>query len=119
MERKTLCSGKTSLGTTLLLSKKCYVFGFELAAPPVEGNRDGNIIGVFYSDRTPGAYIDMGYIDQKITYPNGARLYTIKTDKPIDKVRFLCGSPNVLRFAITNIRYVTSKEVFDSHKDDF
>jgi hypothetical protein len=107
----------------LVLSKKCYVFGFELGAYRTYGFYDPYDFTVTYSTRTASGSKRLGSVRQYIRQKNGARLFAIMSDTPIDEVYISfnrTGSFETIpeNYAITNIRYLTNKEIYDAHKND-
>lgn len=107
-------------GTTITLSKKCYVFGFEMSAEVGETSQAPFPYTVKYydADNLPND-TPIGYLDNEVTSPSGARIYAIKSDIPFNRVEiFYNSSPSLgsWSWAITNIRYVTDKQVYDAHK---
>jgi hypothetical protein len=110
---------------TLKLSKKCYVFGFELGtlitrdAPPYY-NLTKDFRAYYYNQEvTPDPVI--GIVSRKIAWPGGANLIAIKSDTPFDQVIISFGQGDLakpIEYAITNIRYVTDKQIYDAHKGD-
>jgi hypothetical protein len=107
-------------GTTITLSKKCYVFGFELSAEVGETSQAPFAYSVKYydADNLPDD-TPIGFLDNEVTSPSGARLYAIKSDIPFNRVQIYYNSSPVYEpwsWAITNIRYVTDKSVYDAHK---
>jgi hypothetical protein len=106
----------------LILSKKCYVFGFELGAYRTYGT-DRYDFTVTYSTRTATGSKRLGSVRQYIRQNNGARLFAIMSDTPFDEVYISfnrTGSFETIpeNYAITNIRYLTNKEIYDAHKND-
>lgn len=107
-------------GTTITLSKKCYVFGFELSAEVGETSQAPFPYSVKYydADNLPND-TPIGYLDNEVTSPSGARIFAIKSDIPFNRVQIYYNSSPVYEpwsWAITNIRYVTDKSVYDAHK---
>lgn len=107
-------------GTILTLSKKCYVFGFELSAEVGETSQAPFAYTVKYydADNLPDG-TPIGYLDNMVTSPSGARLFAIKSDIPFNRVQIYYNSSPVYApwsWAITNIRYITDKNVYDAHK---
>lgn len=107
----------------LVLSKKCYVFGFELGAYRTYGFYDPYDFTVTYSTRTATGSKRLGSIRQIIRQRNGARLFAIMSDTPIDEVYISFDRTGSFEtkpenYAITNIRYLTNKEIYDAHKND-
>jgi hypothetical protein len=107
--------------TTITLSKKCYIFGFELSALLNMYNNDPVYFGTSYRDTdqllddTP-----IGRIHQEVKSPEGARLFAVKSEIPFNQVTiYWTGGSNTFTqaYAITNLRYVTSKKVFDQHNN--
>ena len=106
----------------LILSKKCYVFGFELGAFNFYGTERYDFTATYYT-RTATGSKRLGSVRQFIRNKNGARLFAIMSDTPFDEVYITfnrTGSYETipLNFAITNIRYQTNKEIYDAHKND-
>jgi hypothetical protein len=60
----------------------------------------------------------LGSIRENIQYPNGARLFAIKSDTPFDKINIGVADNVGRTFGITNIRYLTDKAIYDKHKND-
>jgi hypothetical protein len=106
---------------TLKLSKKCYVFGFELSAFTNTVGTGPLTFVVKYTntDQQPSA-LAIGSISNGVLAPNGARLFAVKSDIPFDQVEIIySGSPSVEpAWGITNIRYVTDKGIYEKHKND-
>jgi hypothetical protein len=113
-------SGAAGGGITLTLSKKCYVFGFELSAQPGEESEPPFSFAAKYydADNLP-SITSIGILENVVNSPSGARLFAIKSDVPFNRVSiFSNDSPayGALNFGITNIRYLTDKTVYDAHK---
>ena len=107
-------------GTTITLSKKCYVFGFEMSAEVGETSQAPFPFSVKYydADNLPND-TPIGFLDTEVTSPSGARLYAIKSDIPFNRVQiFYNSSPSLgpWSWAMTNIRYVSDKPFYDAHK---
>jgi hypothetical protein len=114
-----LCPGNVQ-GIRLLLSKKCYVLGFELGA--LLNEYDGTPLqfwAFYYNDALINQPI-VGSVRRFIPFPGGANLIAVKSDIPFNEVRIsyggLGGIPRA--YAITNIRYITDKQVYNAHKED-
>lgn len=107
---------------TITLSKKCYIFGFELSARLNLNNNNPVEFGAGYfdSDRLPDD-TPIGRVGQKVKSPGGARLFAIKSEVPFNTVVIYwdgAGSAQFTRdYAIANIRYVTSKKIFEQHRN--
>jgi hypothetical protein len=108
--------------TTIKLSKKCYVFGFELSAQVGEFGIGPFTYIVKYGDtERPADDKVIGYISNVVVAPNGARLFAVKSDIPFDTIEIIYSGSATLEpasWGITNIRYVTDKDVYDKHKND-
>ena len=107
--------------TTITLSKKCYVFGFEMSALLNFSSDDPVVYGASYldTDRLPDDR-PIGRIYQEVKSPGGARLFAVKSAIPFNRVTiyFTEGSATFTRaYAITNLRYVTSKKIFEQHNN--
>lgn len=107
-------------GTTITLSKKCYVFGFEMSAEVGETSQAPFPFSVKYydADNLPND-TPIGFLETEVTSPSGARLYAIKSDIPFNRVQiFYNSSPSLgpWSWAMTNIRYVSDKPFYDAHK---
>jgi hypothetical protein len=102
----------------VVLSKKCYVLGFELATPIKATDPPLSMYALYYNTDLYIVPDDIGFIYQDIKWPNGARLFAIKSDIPFNMVRIDFSSYDPHNYAITNIRYITDKEVYDKHKHD-
>jgi hypothetical protein len=113
-------------GIRLKLSKKCYVFGFELGTLITTSSTSGPYIyqmgfrAYYYNQEvTPDPVI--GIVGRKIAWPGGANLIAIKSDIPFDQVIISYGQGDLtkpIEYAITNLRYVTDKQIYEAHKDD-
>jgi len=107
--------------TTITLSKKCYIFGFELSALLNQYNDDPVTFGTSYLDthRLPDD-TPIGRIHQEVYSPGGARLFAVKSEIPFNQVTiYWTGGSHTFTqaYAITNIRYVTSKKIFEQHNN--
>lgn len=89
---------------TIMLSKPCTIFGFELTP---------NLLSTF--DFTAGFYSSqqnspLAQISQTVTTPSGARLFAAKSDVPFDVIEIqFNGNGSPYGFAIANLRYKLSK----------
>lgn len=107
--------------TTITLSKKCYIFGFELSALLNMYNDEPVFFKASYLD-TDNLPDDrpVGRIGQWVYSPGGARLFAVKSEVPFNRVTIYWtgGSHTFTRaYAITNIRYVTSRKIFEQHNN--
>lgn len=117
---------------TLVLSKKCYVFGFELGALLNYRYAVPVVFGADYydSDMLAGAGCEvyrqdlgcrLGSIEMYTFPPKSVSLFAIKSDIPFDKVYihyYVEWDEDPGAYAITNIRYLTNKETYEKHKND-
>lgn len=113
---------------TLVLSKKCYAFGFELGGQ-LKRNLPVIFGANFYdSDMSPGSQCELyladrgcllGALEISIPPENGAHLFAIKSDTAFDRITihyYVEWDEGPCAYAITNIRYITNKEVYENFK---
>lgn len=102
---------------TLILSKDCYVFGFELSAKQSSVNNKPVTYRITYAvGDQPGDVI--GYIENTVSSPGGARLFAVKSEIPFNRVTidYSPNTENKGQVAMANFRYLKDKDVFDAHK---
>jgi hypothetical protein len=102
---------------TLILSKNCYVFGFEMSAKQSSANNKPVTYRITYATGDqPGDVI--GYIENTVSSPAGARLFAVESEIPFNRVTidYSPSTENNGQDAMANLRYVINKEVFDAHK---
>ena len=106
--------------TTLTLSKKCYVFGFELSANPANEAHPLFPYQVRYyatnglSDNKP-----VGMLENSVTAPSGARMFAVESDIPFDRVEIQYIGTSAIKpdsWGIANLRYITDWNVYQAHK---
>jgi hypothetical protein len=107
----------------LRLSKKCYVFGFEVGGLSGAYTKRFDFTTTYVSTNSSTGNVELGSIRQYIKQKNGARLFAVKSDTPFDEVIISFDNTGDYEtkpenFAITNIRYITDKQIYDAHKDD-
>jgi hypothetical protein len=106
--------------TTLTLSKKCYVFGFELSANPANEERPMFPYQVrYYGTNELPDNKSVGIIENSVTAPSGARMFAVESDIPFDRVEIRYIGTSSLKpdtWAITNLRYITDRNVYEAHK---
>lgn len=106
--------------TTLTLSKKCYVFGFELSswAGDKEVTRFPYQVRYYGTKELPDNK-PVGIIENSVFAPSGARMFAVESDIPFDRVEIrYIGTTDIKpdTWGITNLRYIKDRNVYEAHK---
>ena len=106
--------------TTLTLSKKCYVFGFELSS--WAGDKEPTYFPYrvsYYGNDQLADNKPVGIIENSVIAPSGARMFAVESDTPVNRVEIQYIGNSTIKpdtWGIANLRYITDRNVYEAHK---